>query len=436
MRIEEISTIVDTKLLKIAEISKNNRKETFDNLIRFVNKDTLRKCFEEVDGKKAKGIDKVSKEEYGLQLEQNLEELITRMKAMQYRPQPVKRVNIPKGDGKTRPLGISTFEDKLVQMQIHKILEAIYEPIFLSCSYGFRPKKSCHNAVEDLYQYLDKNKVEIIIDVDLEGYFNTIDHKTLVMFLEHKIKDLTLIRYIVRMLKAGIMEKENFSISDEGVPQGSICSPILANIFAHYVIDLWVTITLPKEILGKVKMFRYADDMVICLEKKEDAEVVKTLLDERLTKFGLRMNKEKTKDVSFNKRDERSGTKQEMFDFLGFTFYLGRTRKGIVIPKVRTKKKSFKNKLQNAKQWIIEVKDKLKLKAIWEIYISKIRGHIQYYGVSFNFDMVDKFVQEANKVMFKYLNRRSQRKSFNWEQFTLFMKAHPLPKIQIKHRLF
>ncbi len=401
-----------------------------------INEESLEECFKLIDGNKAKGIDNISKKEYGEDLKENLSDLMSRMKRMGYRPQPVKRVMIPKENGKTRPLGISVFEDKLVQKMTQRILEAIYDPIFKDCSYGFRPKKGCHDAIKALRQHLVSNNTQTIIDVDLADFFNTIDHDLLIEFLRIKIQDPVFMRYIVRMLKAGVLTKEEFSVSEEGVPQGNICSPVLSGVFAHYVIDEWFVDVVPQYCRGKVKIFRYADDAVICCEYEEDAIKVKDAFGKRLAKYKLKLNEEKTKMISFSKRQYAAGKQQGSFDFLGFTFYLGRTKTKVIIPKLKTKKKSFRAKLKRVKEWIMDVKDKYDLCKIWDIFYIKIRGHIQYYGVSFNYREVQNFIYEAIKIVFKGLNRRSQRKSFSWDQFNLFMKKYPPPQAKIVVRLF
>jgi len=429
-------SITETKIARIAWLSAQDHTRTFTSLMHHINEASLAECFMMIDGSKAKGIDNVSKKEYGANLKQNLADLLSRMKRMGYRPQPVKKVLIPKENGKTRPLGISSFEDKLVQKITQRILEAIYDPIFKDCSYGFRPKKSCHDAIKDLHHHLFLNKVQTVIDIDLADFFNTIDHNILLEFLELKIKDPVFMRYMARLLKAGVLTKGELSVSEEGVIQGSVCSPIMANIFAHYVIDVWFTDVVPQHCRGQVKLFRYADDCVICCEYEEDAIKVKSALAKRLEKYKLKLNVEKTKMVPFSRRQYGRGNKQGSFDFLGFTLYLGRSNAGVGIPKLKTKKKSFRAKLKRVKEWIMEVKDKHDLHKIWDVFYVKLQGHIRYYGVSHNSRMVEKFIDEAIKIVFKGLNRRSQRKSFSWDEFNLFMKKYPPPKAKIIVKLF
>lgn len=438
MRTVESQENTDTGLTEIAYLSAQNPRQVFHSLMHHINEGSLRRCFDQLDGKKAVGVDGISKIEYGKQLQANLEDLIARMKRMAYRPQAVRQVLIPKEGkpGTTRPLGISTFEDKLVQRRIQEILESIYEPLFLDWSYGFRPGRSCHDAIKALSKYLYQEEVEVVIDVDLANFFGTIDHVVLQDFLNVKIKDTKFRRYISRMLKAGILSDGEFTVSDEGVPQGSCCSPILSNIVAHYVIDEWLEDTVKPLTKGVIQAFRYADDLVICCRYKEDAIRVRKALGKRLDKYKLRLNEEKTKMVRFSKHLERQGIKQEAFDFLGFTFYLGKSRIGSTIPKVKTCGKRYRSKLNRVKDWAKEVRNQKPLASIWKTFCSKLRGHVQYYGVSFNSKAVAKFLREATKILFKWLNRRSQRKSFDWGKFRLFKKKHPLPEVKVRHKLF
>jgi len=371
-------------------------------------------------------------------LNENLEELVARMKTMSYRPGPVRQVYIPKEGkvGSTRPLGISNLEDKVVQKMMQRVLESIYEPSFLDCSYGFRPGRGCHDAIKALHKHLYGNEVQVVIDVDLANFFGTIDHKMMEGILREKIGDQTLMRYIIRMFKAGVLSEGDLQISNEGVPQGSICSPVLANIFAHEAIDKWVEEMVKPNCRGKVELFRYADDMVICCQYGQDAERIYATLIKRLEKFKLKMNKDKTKLVSFSKVEAAQGKLQGTFDFLGFTFYLGKSKKGWVIPKVKTSGKKLRAKLKNVTTWCKTVRNRKKLSLIWNTFRSKIRGHIQYYGISHNTDKVDEFVGQSTKILFKWLNRRSQRKSFDWDKFSLFMKKKPLDHARVIHALF
>lgn len=438
MRPIEPQSVTDTKLKRIAWLSRQDAKKEFHNLMHLFNAESLRQCFDELDGKKAVGVDGIDKEKYRENLEENLENLVARMKRMQYRPGPVRQVLIPKA-GKAnakRPLGICNFEDKIVQKQMQKILESIYDPLFLKCSYGFRAEMGCHDAVKDLMQYLFQFDVQTVIDLDIANFFGAISQKEIVSILRAKIKDERFIRYIVRMFKAGVLADGELTVSVEGVVQGSPASPTIANIFAHYVLDMWVAEVVKVHCKGRVDLWRYADDAVICCQYDEDAVRVRSALSKRLAKYKLKLNEDKTTSVSFSRGAYKQGKAQGVFNFLGFTLYWGRSRKGAAIPKVKTCGKTMRAKLKNVGEWARQVRNKYRLKQIWEAFCSKLAGHIRYFGVSFNIKAVETFVLQAVKILFKWLNRRSQRKSFNWEQFSLFMGRCPLPAIKIYHSLF
>jgi RNA-directed DNA polymerase len=427
-----------TKLNRIAWLSEQDPGKEFECLMHLFNSESLLECFHELDKNKAVGIDGINKMAYATNLDGNIEELITKMKNMAYRPGPVREVLIPKEGkpGTTRPLGISNLEDKIVQKMTQKVLESIYEPLFLDCSHGFRSGKSCHTAIQVLQDHLFKNEIQIVIDIDLKNFFGTIDHRMLEDILKEKIKDPKFMRYISRMFKSGVLTNGDLKISDEGVPQGSICSPIMSNIFAHYAIDTWIEEMVKPVCKGSVELFRYADDAVICCQYDEDAQRIRKTLAKRLEKYKLQLNEEKTKLVVFDKKAAAQGIKQGTFDFLGFTFYWGKARSGRIIPKLKTRAKTMKTKLKKVNEWIRQVRNQKPLKELWKIFKVKLRGHVQYYGVSHNDAQVETFLFSAVRIVFKWLNRRSQRKSFTWEQFQLYIAVDPLPKAKVVHKLF
>lgn len=438
METTDFQETTETKLKRIAWLSASDEQKVFNNVMHLVNEESLAASFDELDRKKAVGIDGVDKEEYGKQLEINLRKLVNKLKSMSYCPGNIRRVLIPKEGkpGATRPLGISNFEDKLFQKVMQEILESIYEPLFLDCSYGFRPGRRCHDAVRKLRQYTYENEVETIIDIDLANYFGTIDHEMLLTILQEKIGDKRFIRYIVRMLKAGVLSEGELILADEGTAQGSICSPILSNIFAHYVIDEWFEVTVKAHCRGRVELFRYCDDAVICCRYASDAVRVKKALAGRLEKYKLTLSEEKTKMVSFSRKDYVQGNKQQSFDFLGFTFYWGRSRNNKPLPKVKSSGKRMRSKLKIVNGWAKAVRNKYRLHEVWERFCVKVEGHIRYYGVSFNVRGIRCFVHRAIRILFKWLNRRSQKRSFTWEKFEQFMQEFPPPKIKIWHALF
>jgi RNA-directed DNA polymerase len=367
------------KLKRIAALSAANPDMVFTHVIHHINEESLRACFHELDGKKAIGIDGIDKASYGEKLNENLRDLMDRMRRMAYIPGPVRQVLIPK-DGKpgaTRPLGISNFEDKLVQRVMHKVLESIYEPLFHENSYGFRPGRGCHDAIEALYAHLSTHEVETVLDVDLSNYFGSISQEIALEIIKKKFSDPRILRYLIRMFKSGLLVDGEMVISDEGVVQGSACSPIIANIFAHEVIDKWIETTVKAHCAGEIKMVRYADDIVICCQYKRDAERLKKALSQRLSKYGLKMNEDKTKLVKFSRRQQRQGIKQETFDFLGFTFYLGKSRKGYYLVKLKTIAKRISLKLKKTNDWARSIRNKTSMKHIMKTEVAKLRGHIQ-----------------------------------------------------------
>jgi RNA-directed DNA polymerase len=438
MEFPENSSVTEMKLKRIAALSAANPEMVFTHVIHHFNMESLRTCFHELDGKKAIGSDGIDKVSYGNNLESNLQNLVERMKRMAYIPGAVRQVLIPKEGkaGATRPLGISNFEDKIIQRMMHKVLESIYEPLFHENSYGFRPGRSCHNAIEALHAHLSTHAVETVIDVDLSNYFGSISHHEVIEVIRKKISDPRIIRYLIRMFKSGILADGELSVSDEGVTQGSGCSPIISNIFAHEVIDEWMEKTVKPNCAGEVKMIRYADDVVICCEDNRDAERIKLALSKRLARYELKMNEEKTKLVKFSIRKQKRGERQETFDFLGFTFYIGKSRKGFYLIKVKTIGKRFRSKLKKVNEWARTIRNKTSLKEIMKIAAAKTRGHIQYYGVSHNFSKVNIFILKVKRILFKWLNRRSQRKSFIWEKFQMLLDRINFPKAKICHKLF
>jgi RNA-directed DNA polymerase len=434
----EKANLTETKLKRIAALSAANPEMKFMQLAHHFNEESLLTCYHELDGKKARGSDGIDKATYAEELEENIKGLALRVQQMAYKPGAVRQVLIPKEGkpGATRPLGISNFEDKLVQKMMHKVLESIYEPLFYENSYGFRPGRGCHDAIKALHQYLSNHEVERVIDLDLSNFFGSIDHDLLIEEVSRKVGDFRIIRYLRRMFKAGVLADGELTISDEGVPQGSVCSPILANIYAHEVIDKWMEETVQPLCAGTVKMFRYADDVVICCGRKQDAERIKRVLVKRLAKFKLKMNEEKTKLVKFSRNGHRRGEAQEAFDFLGFTFYLGKSLRGKTLTKVKTKGKSLRLKLKKVNEWARTTRNKFSMNNMMKTAAAKLRGHIQYYGVSHNFEKVSIFVNSVTRILFKWLNRRSQRKSLTWEQFRTYLDRIKFPRAKIYHRLF
>ncbi len=431
---------METQLERIARVAKEKPKEKFTSLIHLINKETLIQCHNEMSAKKASGVDNTTKEMYAKNLEENVKDLINRMKRQAYKPQPAKRVNIPKpGTDKKRPLGISSYEDKLVQRALAKILSAIYEKDFLECSFGFRPGRSCHDALKLLDKIVNKENIHYIVDTDIKGFFDNVDHKWMMKFVEERIEDANINRLIARMLKAGIIEAGIKYDTPQGTPQGGIVSPILANIYLHYVIDLWFEKRIRRKSKGRAYMVRYADDAVFCFENKEEAEQFYEDLIIRLGKFNLEIAKDKTKIIELKKNNNKDKNDNNedgnSFDFLGFTHYIGKDRYGRIKVMRKTSKKKYKASLLKCKEWIRENRT-LPVKEFMQKIITKIRGHCNYYGVTDNSRTLGNYIYECRKLIFKWLNRRSQRKSMNWDKYELFLKRFTLPKANIRVNLY
>ena len=373
--------------------------------MRNVNEETLMTEHRKQNRKKAVGVDGVSKDKYDENAEENIRELVKRMKKFQYKPLPVKRVYIPKANGKKRPLGLPSYEDKLVQGVMAGILNDVYEPRFLDCSYGFRENRNSHQVVRYINQSIMCRKVNYVLEADIKGFFDNVDHDWLMKFLEHDIADKNFLRYIKRFLIGGIMEGTELKESDRGTPQGGLISPVLANVYLHYVLDLWFEKGIKPRLKGEAYYVRYADDFLIMFQYENEARKVMQVLIPRLGKFGLEVAEEKTRILPIGRF---KGTKED-FDFLGFT--LGKYRVG-----VRTSKKKLKAKKQAAKAWLRTrltkpVADTMKTLA------AVIRGHCNYYGVNGNFHAIQNFWKYLKYATYRMLNRRDQKGKFRYEKY-------------------
>jgi len=432
---------METKLTLISEKASKDKAYKFNNLAYLLNEENLMDCFFRLKTGKATGIDGVTLEEYEMNLGKNIKNLVSRMKSQAYKPQPSRREYIKKMNGKLRPLGIPATEDKIVQKGIARILEAIYENDFLDFSYGFRPKRSCHNAIAKLQGTILAKYVSFVIDADIKGFFDNVNHDWMMKFLQKRITDPNLLRIIKRFLVAGIMEKDEYKETDVGTPQGGIISPILANIYLHYALDLWIEKVVKKHCKCFVEIVRYADDFVICVQYKDDAAKILTALKLRLGKFSLELAEDKTRIIEFGRfaRENRtkSGKKKpETFNFLGFTFYCDISRKGKFKLGIKTERKKFGAKLKEMNKWLKEARCIDKIETWWHILCSKLRGHFQYYGIYGNLRSIGKFYYWTVKLLFKWLNRRSQMKSFTWDKFNVYIKRHNLPKPKITVDLY
>lgn len=402
--------------------------ERVEGLMQRVNETTLLEAHLKQKANKAVGIDGIGKEEYEKDFKANISNLIERMKKFQYRPKPVKRVYIPKSNGKRRPLGIPSYEDRLVQYVMAWILRGVYEPRFMDCSMGFRPQRGAHDVVRYIDRAVMRGKVNWVLEADIKEFFDNVDQKILVEFLEHDIADKNFVRYIVRFFKSGIMEEGKYYESDKGTPQGGLISPILANVYLHYVLDTWMMNVVKLQMRGEMYYIRYADDFLVFFENENDAKRVYNVLGKRLAKYGLELAKDKTRILPFG----RNSGKGEEFDFLGFTYFNAKTRQGRYRLGVRSSQKKLKTKRKAVKEWIKEHRI-IPVDKIMRILNAKLTGHYAYYGINGNFDSIENFVDFAKITAYKWLNRRSQRKSIGWKKFSeIWQKTIRKPKIMVQ----
>jgi group II intron reverse transcriptase/maturase len=402
--------------------------------------DNLRDCYEALDGDKAVGVDGVTKEQYGRNLEENLQSLSDRLKRMGYRPQPSRRSYIPKaGSEKGRPLGISCFEDKIVELAVKRVLEPIYEEIFEDSSYGYRPERSQHMCLDKLGRTIQQKRVSYLVESDIRSFFDEVSHKWLIKFLEHRIGDPRILRLVSRMLKGGIMEDGLVRASEKGTPQGSILSPLLSNIYLHYVLDLWFSHRVKKQCRGEAYYFRFADDFLACFQYKGDAEDFENRLSDRLEGFGLEVAKEKTRCIEFGRfaraNARRRGQKPEEFTFLGFTHYCGKTKKGYFKVKRRTSRKKFAQSLREFTEWARKSRNVLRKGEMLRKAKIRVGGHLSYYAITDNSAKCSSYHRYATRILFKWINRKSQRNAYAWEGYRQALKWVGWPRPNIRKDL-
>lgn len=427
---------METKLARISQLSSENPNMVFTSIGHLIDKEMLKDCHRKMDGDRAVGIDGVTKEEYGRNLEENLEKLVERLKKKSYKPQPARRVEIPKEKGKTRPLSIYCYEDKLVQEALRRTLEAVFEPHFYDEMMGFRPKRGCHQAIRKLNVMLEMRPTNYVLDADIKSFFNHIDHEWAVRFIESRIKDPNITRLVRRMLKAGIIENYQYEETEEGSEQGSVCSPVISNIYMHYVLVWWFKECVEPKLKGYGGLVVYADDFVGCFQYKEEAEEFYKHLKGRMEHFGMTLEESKTRLIEFGRfaeeRCRRKGRKPETFTFLGFTHYCSHGRNGKFRVKRKTSRKKFTKKCKEVHRLIRDMRTK-PLKAIIKKLNEILVGYYHYYGITDNIQSLSNFRYRMMKSLYKWLNRRSQKKSYNWEGFNDMLKVYPLatPKIYV-----
>lgn len=414
--------------LSIAERARKYKGEAITNLHQFITEYHLKVSLQQLNKNSKAGVDGVEWYDYGLKFRTG--ELLSEFKSGRYKAPAIRRVHIPKGKTEKRPIGIPTIEDKVLQQSVRRVLTPIYEEDFKDFSYGYRPKRSPHQAIERLFREVSFGGMHYIIDADIKNYFGSLDHGELREFLSRRVKDGVIRKVIDKWLKAGVLEGEQLTYPTEGTPQGGVISPLLSNIYLHYVLDEWFEQEIQPRLSGRSFMVRFADDFVMGFENSTDAERVMAVLPKRFGKYKLRLHPDKTKIVNLK---SKRGESDRSFDFLGFTHYLSKSRKGKEILKRKTSKKKLTEALGKTQDWIKSNRH-MKLKELIFLLNVKLRGHYSYYGVTFNSRRINSYFEQVKRILHKWINRRGGKRVWNWEKYSkLITEWLPLFKPKIYH---
>jgi group II intron reverse transcriptase/maturase len=425
------SAIISTKLERIAKLARERPSTALTTLAHHIDVEWLREAFRRTRKDGAVGTDGQTAGEYATNLEENLQTLLDRAKSGMYRAPPVRRVHIPKGSGpETRPIGIPTFEDKVLQRAIAMVLEAVYEQDFEGCSYGFRPGRSAHQALQALWIQTTRLGGGWILEIDIRKFFDMLDHSHLRAILRQRVLDGVLLRLIGKWLNAGVLEDGMVTHPDSGSPQGGVISPMLANIYLHEVLDTWFEREVKPRLRDRAHLVRYADDAVFVFANERDARAVLAVLPKRFDKYGLRLHPDKTRLVEFRRPDRRPRDVKDRpgtFDFLGFTHFWGKSRTGKWILKRSTAKDRFRRAFKKVAAFCrMHRHDDVRLQR--QRLAQKLRGHFGYFGITGNFEAIQRFRHEVIRVWRKWLSRRSQRARVNWERMRALLERYPLPR--------
>ncbi len=421
---------MSTEELQIAERARKHKQEALTNLHQFIDEKLLQDSYRSLNKKSGPGVDGKDWYTYGLESQTRIPELLVEFKSGKYKAPNIRRVYIPKGKTGKRPLGIPTIEDKVLQESVRRILTPIYEEDFKSFSYGFRRGYSTHQAIEYMFKEVSFKGLHYIIDADIKNYFGSIDHGLLREFLDRRVKDGVIRKMIDKWLKADILEDKQLRYPKGGTPQGGLISPLLSNIYLHYVLDEWFSGQIQPLLTGRSFIVRYADDFVLGLENASDAERVMQVLPKRFEKYKLELHPDKTKLINLN---SKRGESNRSFDFLGFTHYLGKSRKGYAILKRKTSSKKLTVALDKFRDWIKQNRHR-KLKELIPELNAKLRGHYNYYGITFNSRGVNSYFESVKRILHKWLNRRGGKSVWNWDRFNKLIKVWmPLFKPKIYH---
>ena len=425
-----------TSVLALAARAREIKDEPLTNVAHLIDEEWLQESWKRLRKGAANGIDKVSSDEYSENLDENIKALLKKLKRGCYKAPPVKRVYIPKGKDNKRPLGLPTIEDKLAQRAVSIILSAVFEQDFLDFSYGFRTRRSAHHAVSAVRRTVATGKVSWVVDADIKSFFDNMEHELLIKFVSHRIKDKAIIKLITQWLKAGVMEDGKLVKSSTGSPQGGVISPVLSNIYLHYVIDLWVEKVVKKHISGEMHCFRYADDTLFAFQYRKDAIRFMDALSKRLSKFSLELNNDKTKLCRFGKFAERDrkrrDEKRSTFNFLGFTFYNSISRNGKYKVGNKTQSSRLSSSMSRITAWL---KANRHQAVPWQArYLNAVlKGHYHYYGITGNFKSVSAFYRHIKRTWHRYLSRRSQRSYIKWEKYLRILDRFPLTSPYLPH---
>jgi group II intron reverse transcriptase/maturase len=426
-----------TQLGKVAERARQEPAGRFHALAHLIDKDALHRAFVRLRADAAVGVDGVTKEMYDRDREVHVQDLHGRLRTGRYRHQPIRRVYIPKANGQTRPLGVSSLEDKIVQGAIREVLEAVYEQDFLDCSYGFRPGRGAHDAIRALNRLAYTGQVQWVVEADIQSFFDSVDHAMLLDLIRQRVPDGSLLRLIGKGLKAGILDGEELSEPDMGTPQGSILSPLLANIYLHQVLDVWFEREVKPRMRGKAHLVRYADDFVMGFGRRDDAERVLAVLGKRLERFGLKLHPDKTRLICFERpaRAQPQGKGPDSFDFLGFTVHWRRSFQGQWVPTFKTSGKRLRKAMEALTDFCRDRRHG-PVRAQHAGLVRRLLGWYHYFGVSGNCRSLQRVAHHVARTWHKWLTRRSQRSRLTWERYQDLLKSFPLPPVRVYVRLW
>lgn len=431
------SPTISTKLERIAKLAREAPEMALTTLAHHIDLDWLREAYHRTRKDGAVGVDGQTAEAYAVNLEESLSSLLERAKSGTYRASPVRRVHIPKASGsETRPIGIPTFEDKILQRAVAMILDAVYEQDFLPCSYGFRPGRSAHQALARLWSELMDMAGGWVLEIDARKFFDTLDHDHLQQILSRRVRDGVLLRLIGKWLNAGVLEGGNVSFPEAGSPQGGVISPVLANVYLHEVLDAWFAREVMPRLEGRAHLVRYADDALIVFGSEKDARRVLAVLPKRFAKYGLTLHPEKTRLIAFQRPGRRMspgdvhGARSGTFDMLGFTHYWARSRRGTWVVKRKTARDRFSRALKRVAEWCRSNRH-LPVREQWRTLEQKLRGHFGYYGIPGNYDALHRFCEGVKRAWRGWLNRRSQKAKMTWDRMSKLLQRYPLPRPRI-----